>query len=178
MADPITRYQDGLVAITDEAEADIARWADQVADGTITEAEYERLVRQLSERAAARAASWAELCAAATVTRHTRTDALPLGNRPNLPTVATKATTDLDQMAARLRRTVYDTASQTWTKQVFARRSGVRYWTRRAEGSTKCPVCTGLANGHVLRADTPMKRHAGCRCVQAPASKPNTHTEE
>lgn len=39
---------------------------------------------------------------------------------------------------------------------------------RRVASQNSCGACLGLADGHVMRDSTPMRRHSHCRCVAAP----------
>lgn len=168
-ADPIEQYQLGLVSITDRAEVELDSLVEALETGVITEADFASRVDVIVEKAALKGAAWASVAAAAVVARFRGTDLPPRGQARQIGTVELAG--GFAALAGQIRRVVFATAAEAWEKQVFSPSSGVKYWTRRHEGSD-CPVCSGLADGKTLRADTPMFRHAGCRCVQQPAPKP------
>jgi|GEM_PF-4296827 len=192
MADLIDRYQEALVTITDEAESLLGPvWAAWIA-GTVAEGDLRQFIEAITVRAATRASLLASHVATAAASRFTGVDHAPAATIPRIvfadpagtipagvPTIrasislsAAYPTRDgMGFVTRQIRRSVYDTASQTWTREVFptTKEQKVTYWTRRAEAGTKCKVCTGLADGTVMRYDTEMIRHAGCRCVQQPA---------
>ncbi|GAA2184696.1 hypothetical protein GCM10009785_33650 [Brooklawnia cerclae] len=176
MPDLIDDYQHALVDLTDRAEDRISDIYAANSAGTLSDDEAVTLLAALVDATARQAAGLAEVSAGALLTRLAAADTLPLGIVPRTSTSTVAALRDavaaregVTTLAKTMRAAVYNTASDAWQEHLQARAPKAK-WTRRPEAGTKCPVCTGLANGRELLVTTPMHRHTGCRCVQQPVS--------
>lgn len=154
----------------------VALWG-LVRDGELTARQFRTEAAAVVAEANTAGVSLADLGLAAEITRALRTPTAPLGLVPNNVQV------DQDRMDRDLERILErnddpegelgDWAASeplltiATAVQDGMRQRGIERWVRQLSG-VSCPLCTGWADGVARSVETPMARHVGCDCIQAP----------
>lgn len=154
-------------------------WALQ-RDGTLTLAQFKSRATAEVAKANAAGVGLADIGLAAEITKALGTPTAPLGLEPD------DVQLDQDRMADNIDRILngdwddedpsdalgdwaasepYLTVATSVQRGMAAH--GIERWVRVLTG-TSCPVCVGWADGIARSVDTPMARHIGCDCIQAP----------
>jgi hypothetical protein len=153
----------------------VALWR-LVAAGQLTRAQFRARAAAVVAQANTAGVSLADVGLAAEITRVLRVPTPPLGLKPN------EIQLDQDRMADDIDRILDnddpEAALGDWagseplltvanTVQTGMAQRGIERWVRQLSG-TSCPLCTGWADGIARSVGTPMARHVGCDCIQAP----------